>query len=154
MFHSPIGPDDGFNPHPGRSRVLSGGTDVVTNNYGNHAQHDAFGIRCKEAEGIKIAPIPAPQYIRTWRQRLREEVCSASGNPDEAFKWIVRVEDRDATFDEFGNSGGFVTLDTKLAAALSRGLPGDLARKVEHAKEKLTMERRMLLKGRQILFMV
>ena len=81
-------------------------------------------------------------------------MSAASGVPDLAFPWILRVEEPDVTFDELSNSGEFATLDAKLASSLSVGLTGDLARKVEHAKEKLTLERKMLLKGRQILHMI
>ena len=65
----------------------------------------------------------------------------------------MEVESLDATYDLLAESGEFMSLDVKLAAALSKLASGDLGRKLTQAKE-VEAGRGKMLKGRQALWMV
>jgi hypothetical protein len=82
---------------------------------------------------------------------VRDAVVSASGRPDEAYHWILEVEAPGATSAGLSDSGTFVTLDAKIAAAITKLSEGDLGRQLTNAKEKGMKEGR-LVKGRQLLF--
>ena len=68
----------------------------------------------------------APQF-RSRKLALRDIVAGASGVPDAAFEWILEIEKKGKTLNDLADSGNFATLDAKLAAALSRTLPGIVA---------------------------
>ena len=65
----------------------------------------------------------------------------------------MSVERPGVTLEALNNSGEFPTLDAKLAAALSRASHGEYARRINITKEEYAT-RGMLLKGRQILWLV
>ena len=90
-----------------------------------------------------------------------EEVIAASTSPDAAFKWIQLVGKKGTTFDELKKSylpfSGpptlYGTLDAKLAAAVTRIISGDFARKVQLGKLKAFESKGYRLAGRQLLSM-
>ncbi len=84
--------------------------------------------------------------------QFRKEVASASGDPKEAFKWITEAENA-KSFEELSDSGVFLTLDSKIAAALSKVLEGELGRKVQVIEEKLATEGTMMM-GRQMYWLI
>jgi len=90
--------------------------------------------RTKEAETIKLNDMPAPEAYRHWRNHVRDEVKSCSDEPDEAWIWLNEVFDnktpRDQLEEKLQDPGKFITLDTKLSAALTRSAKGDLATKI------------------------
>ena len=106
--------------------------------------------KTKEADVIKLVSLPEPAQFRAWRHSTRSKVVAASNNPEAAFKWIKEVEEPSATIDSFRDSGKFLTLDSKLASALSDIAKGDLGRKITLLTEKEDREGR-LTRGRQIL---
>ena len=91
--------------------------------------------------------------FRTWKLQLRDEVASASGDPDAAFRWLNEVERDSVEIEQYASSGRFPSLDAKLAAALSRILTGDLLHQVNLLKERYA-KMGLLLKGRQILWQI
>ena len=85
---------------------------------------------------MKVPPIPNAPGFRAWKLSLRDEISGASGAPDVAFAWVVKVEKQGITMEELGDREAFPSLDAKLAAALSRTLQGDLAQQVNVIKER------------------
>ena len=111
------------------------------------------GARVKEADDINVPSYPQPQQYRSWRAAVRSEITAASGRGEVAFKWIVKTEKVETTFDELRNSDGFDSLDAKLAAALTKIATGELGRRIMLMVEQEASKGRML-KGRQILWMI
>ena len=97
--------------------------------------------------------MPNAAGFRAWKLQLCNEVTGASGNPEEAFKWLKKVEKEGITIEKLASSGRFPSLDAKLAAALSRTLTGDLAQQVNLLKERYAWANKFL-KGRQILWQI
>ena len=106
----------------------------------------------KEAESIKLPDFPNPENYRSWKIATREAVRAASDRPDEAFDWILAVDDRHAGHSSLRDPGKFVTLDTKLPAALTKVAKGELARQLLNFKETEAGERRAV-RGRQVLYL-
>ena len=79
--------------------------------------------KTKEAEVIKLNNMPAPESYRNWKNHVRDEVKSCSDRPDEAWEWLNDVYDQTCTRQELETKlqdpGKFLTLDTKLSAALT-----------------------------------
>ena len=75
----------------------------------------------KEAETIKIPPLPSATQFRSWKVSVRTEVTAAGGKGDVAFQWILAAESPSSTFESLAKSGaGFESLDAKLAAAMAK----------------------------------
>lgn len=96
--------------------------------------------------------LPQPQF-RAWRLLVPDEVAAASGKGQLAFTWILEIEAQEATYELLSDSGAFVNLDVKPAAALSRMSSGELGRKITQAKE-VEARRGLMLKGQQALWLV
>ena len=96
--------------------------------------------KTKEAELIKLNNMPAPESYRTWKNHVRDEVKSCSDRPDEAWLWLNEVYDQERAREELEKKlqdpGKFLTLDTKLSAALTRSAGGDLATRILNFKEQ------------------
>jgi hypothetical protein len=71
-----------------------------------------------------------------------------------AFKWILEVETKDATFESLQDSGKFETLDTKLGAAITELAKGDLGRQIVKEQEPAARERSAMVSGRQLLWII
>ncbi len=93
---------------------------------------------------------------------LVEEAIAASTTPDAAFKWIQYagksgVADDDLRKCHLPFSGPptlFGTLDAKLAAALTRVISGDFARKAQLEKLNAVESKGDRVAGRQLLHMI
>ena len=83
---------------------------------------------------------------------MREAVRAASDKPDEAFKWVQEVYERNATMELLRETDNFLTLDTKILSALSRFAKGGLARQIINYKESDASANRAV-RGRQVLLM-
>ena len=70
--------------------------------------------KVKEAESIKLPEFPKPETYRSWKTATREAIRAASDQPDEAFKWVLEVYDKDADHKTLREPGKFLTLDTGL----------------------------------------
>ena len=108
--------------------------------------------KVKEAESIKLPDFPNPETYRSWKIATREAVRAASDRPDEACDWILAVYERHAGHSSLRDPGKFVTLDTKLLAALTKVAKGELARQILNFKETEAGERRAV-RGRQVLYL-
>ena len=80
--------------------------------------------KTKEAEVMNLNNMPAPESYRNWKNHVRDEVKSCSDRPDEAWAWLNDAYDQSCTRkeleDKLQDPGKFLTLDTKLSAALTR----------------------------------
>ena len=112
--------------------------------------------RTRESETLRFKEMPAPETYREWTTSVREDVRTAPDRPDEACPCIMEVwsdrEDKKKLLEELGEPGKFVTLDTKILAALTRSAKGDLAQRILTAKEECAKEGKAM-RGRQVLFM-
>ena len=76
--------------------------------------------------------------------------------PDDAWTWLNEVFTTDISREELEtklqNPGMFVTLDTKLAAALTRSAKGDLATRILNYKEERS-KKGIQVRGRMLLLM-
>ena len=110
----------------------------------------------KEAETIKLNDMPAPEAYRHWRKHVRDEVKSCSDKPDEAWIWLNEVFDnktpREKLEEKLQDPGKFITLDTKLSAALTRSAKGDLATKIHNFKDEKS-KKGIQVRGRRVLLM-
>ena len=93
-------------------------------------------IAVKEADGIKLLPLPEAPRLTQWKQHLRDKVVSASGRGDEAFKWILQAENPEIPDEALAPRGKFVSLDAKLGAAFNDILKGRIGTIITDAKEK------------------
>ena len=113
--------------------------------------------KTKEAELIKLNNMPAPESYRTWKNHVRDEVKSCSDRPDEAWLWLNEVYDQACTREELEKKlqdpGKFLTLDTKLSAALTRSAGGDLATRILNFKEQQS-RKGIQVRGRYVLLML
>ena len=62
----------------------------------------------KEAESIKLSPLPSVPQFRSWKLALRDEVASASGLPELGFRWICEVEQSSCTIENLADNGLFL----------------------------------------------
>ena len=87
--------------------------------------------RGKEAEAVKLPSLPTNPQFRAWRLTVRAKVVAASGRGQECFTWMLQVEKTGATQESLSDPGrSFVSLDSKLAAAISEIVSGELGRKI------------------------
>jgi hypothetical protein len=108
----------------------------------------------KEAEKVAIPAMPDSAHgLRTWRNAVRTEVTSASGKGEVAFLWIMETENPEHNFETLSDPGEFVSLDAKLASALTKLAKGELGREIVQQQE-LAAKSSKMLKGRHILWMV
>ena len=108
--------------------------------------------KVKEAETIRLPDFPNPETYRAWKTATREAVRAASDRPDEAFSWILEVYSKNADHDKLREPGKFLTLDTKILAALTKVAKGELSRQVLTFKETEAVQGRAV-RGRQVLLM-
>ena len=96
--------------------------------------------KVKEADHIKLNDMPTPETYRQWKHHVRDEIKSCSDKPDAAWDWLMEVyntvDERKVLEERLSNPGKFTTLDTKLAAALTRSAKGDLANRIINYKEE------------------
>ena len=108
--------------------------------------------KVKEAETINLPDFPNPESYRSWKTATREAVRAASDSPDEAFKWVLEAYDKDANHTSLRDPGKFLTLDTKLLAALTKVARGELSREILIFKETEATKSRAA-RGRQVLYL-
>ena len=77
----------------GRSLASEDGRSVALD-----GPYDTAGssLKVKEAEKISLPALPHGARFREWRRRVREQVCGASGRPDERFVPLPHGLDRPA----------------------------------------------------------
>eukprot|EP00439_Symbiodinium_sp_Y106_P045700 s6612_g5.t2 len=127
--------------------ILSRLTDLK-----GEAKEESSKPKVKEAETINLPDFPNPESYRSWKTATREAVRAASDSPDEAFKWVLEAYDKDANHTSLRDPGKFLTLDTKLLAALTKVARGELSREILIFKETEATKSRAV-RGRQVLYL-
>ena len=122
--HPPDGSEAGVEP-PFRQNYL-------------HGSRGSASGGVKEAETIRVAPLPNAGGFRAWRLALITEVTAASGRGDQAFAWLHFVEHPNISIHELRHSNGFESLDSKILAGLVRAavnttVGGQISREQEKA---------------------
>ena len=107
----------------------------------------------REAETVKIQALPTAPRFRNWKMAVRDEIAGASGDPQEAFKWILKVEKPGISLEDLEDSENFSSLDAKLAAAISKIAQGDLSQRINLLKDRKAHDGKYVT-GRQMLFMI
>jgi len=136
--------------------VLSGQQllDLITRLTSKDA--DGEKPRTKEGETIKFNDMPTPEAYRHSRNHVRDEVKSCSDKPNEARIWLNEVFDnktsREKLEEKLQDPGKFITLDTKLSAALTGSAKGDLATKIHNFKDGKS-KNGIQVRGRRVLLM-
>ena len=74
--------------------------------------------KLKEPDSIKIKEFPEAHAFEAWKIHIRGKIDAASGGSDEAFEWIMEVEDSNVTYEDLGNKADFPSLDAKLSDAI------------------------------------
>ena len=110
-------------------------------------------VRIKEADTLRLQPLPDPGLFDPWIVHTRLEVTSGSGRGQQAFEWVLRVEDLDTTFEELGDPGDFPSLDSKLASAISKIAKGRVGKKIITRTKELAKMKKMIT-GRQALYII
>ena len=97
--------------------------------------------------------VPGGSQWRAWRANTIHSIVSAAGRQDDlAQDWIMRVEtDESWTLEDPGE--GWVSLDRKLAAALTKIAKGEIGREItQHNTTALNNNR--VIRGRVLLALV
>ena len=140
----------GLFAHLGQERTLLGNPKVLEALTSKSGEPERPKV--KEAESIRLPDFPSPETYRSWKISMRETVRAASDQPDEAFKWLLEVYTKEATLESLRETGKFLTLDTKLLAALSKIVKGELGRRILNHKE-VEASKGHAVRGRQVLLM-
>ena len=64
-------------------------------------------VRKKEAECAKLPDLPTARSFHRWKMNVRNELAGASGDPQKAFTWILKVEEVGKTSDSPEDSENF-----------------------------------------------
>ena len=140
----------------GKQQQMMGATDLIELVKALTSRDEKDKPKTKEAEVIKLNNMPAPESYRNWKNHVRDEVKSCSDRPDEAWAWLNEVYDQSISREELEkrlqDPGKFLTLDTKLSAALTRSAGGDLATRILNYKENQS-RKGVQVRGRYVLLM-
>ena len=113
----------------GKQQQVMGASDLIELVKALTQRDEKDKPKTKEAEVIKLNNMPAPESYGNWKNHVRDEVKSCSDRPDEARAWLSEVYDQSCTGEKLEQKlqdpGKFLTLDTKLSAALTRS-PGEI----------------------------
>ena len=107
----------------------------------------------KEADEIKLHSFPQGSQWRGWRSSTIHSIVSAAGRQDDkALEWILKVEKNDE--DCLNDPGeGWIALDRKLAAALTKICHGELGRELTQAST-MALNNDQVARGRTLLAIV
>ena len=110
--------------------------------------------RQREAEEVHVKAYPSRHQFMSWRTNFRRGVVFASGRGIAVLQWILECERPGITFEELAEPGPQnVSLDAKIAIALTAILTGEPKRKVNLKAEELAKDG-ILIAGRQIVWLV
>ena len=76
-------------------------------------------VKSKEPDTIRLAALPKVENFDAWKAQVRSRIRAAAGGNDQAFLWILDVEDPKVMYDDLSDPGDFRSLDAKLGAAIS-----------------------------------
>ena len=110
-------------------------------------------VTVKEADTMKLGPLPEAPRLTLWKQSVRDKVVSASGRGEAAFAWILEAENFEIPDDSLEARGPFESMDAKLSSALNDILRGRIATIIMDAKEKAALKGKRI-SGRLVYRMV
>ena len=108
--------------------------------------------RYKEADTIDIpSKFPNAGNIANWKTALYKAVDAASGRRDDGvIPWLRQVESDEVSLSALRyTEAEFVTLDRKLAAALTKVCQGEFQRRLQHEECEQLERHNKTLRGRQ-----
>ena len=139
----------------GKQQQVMGASDLIELVKALTQRDEKDKPKTKDAAVIKLNNMPAPESYRNWKNHVRDEVKSCSDRPDGAWAWLNEVYDQSCTREQLEKKlqdpGKFLTLDTKLSAALTRSA-GDLATRIVNYKEQQSRQV-IQVRGRYVLLM-
>jgi len=140
----------------GKQQQVMGASDLIELVKALTQRDEKNKPKTKQAEVIKLNNMPAPESYRNWKNHVRAEVKRCSDRPDGAWAWLNEVYDQSCTREQLEKKlqdpGKFLTLDTKLSAALTRSAGGDLATRIVNYKEQQS-RKGIQVRGRYVLLM-
>ena len=90
----------------------------------------------READEIKLLYFPEGSQWRAWRAHTIHSIVSAAGRQDDlGQEWVMKVETEEPEALEDPGEG-WISLDRKLAAALTKIAKGDIGRQQHHRVEQ------------------
>ena len=116
-------------------------------------QKSGYKTKIKEAESIKLIPLPDVAQFEAWKNSLRSQVMAASGRREEAFRWILEVEDEQFSSEDLADCTDFESLDSNLAAAIGVIAKGNIGRLITR-KMKTAAKHKIILSSRQLLKLI
>ena len=112
-----------------------------------------LGESVKTNKDLILPDLPTAPKFKTWRNRVRLQVSQhMPKRADDVMEWILKVEKKDITYVELGNSDDFYELDIVLAAAIGKILVGELGRKIHQLIDDTVKIHRKPPRGRQLLW--
>ena len=110
-------------------------------------------IRPKEADEIKLLVFPTGRQWRAWRNHAIHAIVSAAGRQDDlAQAWIMRVE-TDEPWQLQDPGEGWISLDRKLVAALTKTAHGEVGREILQVTTT-ALNNNQVVRGRVLLALV
>ena len=96
---------------------------------------------------MKLLTFPEGSQWRAWRANTIHAIVSAAGRQDDlAQEWIMKVEAEEPTaLDEPGE--GWISLDRKLAAALTKIARGEIGREITQ-HNTTALNNNLVIRGR------
>ena len=94
-------------------------------------KHQPVTVRVREAETIKLSPLPEAPYWEGWRQQMYDDMAAASGVGHDIVSWLHIVQASATTFESLSDSQSHPTLDFKLSSALRKLPKRDLDQQVQ-----------------------
>ena len=147
-------------PPPSEQTAVVAVPSVFQPTDGLRAEATQFVPKPPIPRAIKLQAIPKADKYRDWREKLRDQVATASHRPRDAFDWIPEVE-KAKSIDVLGDPGvgtlgSWETLDSALYEALQIPKSGEIERQIRALRKQLTTKagKPVLLTGRQILYLI
>ncbi len=109
--------------------------------------------KAKESDEVNILALPTGSQWRAWRGNTFASIVSAAGRQDDlAQAWILQVETADPA--ELEHPGeGWVSLDRKIAAALTKMATGEIGREITQ-RSTTCLNNNTIARGRVLLAIV
>ena len=100
--------------------------DEANSDGGSNVRNKRGHDRVREAEKIELLHFPQGSQRRAWRSHTLQTIVSAAGRQDDrAYRWIRKCETAEPdSLDKPGK--GWISLDRKLAAALTQISHGEI----------------------------
>ena len=109
--------------------------------------------KVKKPDTIKIKDLPGVHAFEPWKFHIRGKIDSNAGRNDEAFEWIMAVEDASISYGDLGDKSAFPSIDAKLADAIQTVSKGHIG-KILATSSTEAARRKQRLAGRQLVRLI